>query len=154
MKLALNGALTIGTLDGANVEIKQFVGDENIFIFGLHTDQVETRRRKGLDATDAIAASPELDDVLEAIGDGDFSPLDRRRFSGLVEDLRYRDPYMVAADFTAYREAQGQVDMLWRDPAAWGRAAALNIARVGWFSADRTISEYAREIWHTPLTPV
>ncbi|HEX3864322.1 MAG TPA: glycogen/starch/alpha-glucan phosphorylase [Stellaceae bacterium] len=151
MKLALNGALTIGTLDGANVEIRECVGDPNIFIFGLRADEVEARRRSGLDASDAIARSGELSAVLDAIGDGLFSPDDRGRFRTIADGLRYVDPYMVAADFAAYRAAQAEVEALWRRPAAWGRAAALNIARVGWFSADRTIAEYASEIWGTPL---
>ncbi len=152
MKLALNGALTIGTLDGANVEIREHVGDENIFIFGLKAHEVEERRRRrGFDAQDAIAASPELADVIDAIGDGDFSPDDLGRFRSLADGLRYTDPYMTAADFASYRAAQDRVDALWREPAAWGRTAALNIARVGWFSADRTIAEYAADIWNIPL---
>jgi glycogen phosphorylase len=151
MKLALNGALTIGTLDGANVEIRERVGDENIVIFGLKAEEVAARRRQhGLDAADAIAASPELAEILDAIESGAFSPDDPDRFRGLVESLRYADPYMVAVDFAAYRAAQAEIDRLWHQPALWGRAAAMNIARVGWFSADRTIAEYAADIWHVP----
>jgi starch phosphorylase len=153
MKLALNGALTIGTLDGANVEIRERVGEDNIFIFGLRADEVEVRRKAGLDASDAIAGSAELAAVIDAISTGVFSPDDPARFRGLADNLRYADPYMVTADFAAYRRAQSEVDTLWRWPTAWGRAAALNIARVGWFSADRTITEYAREIWDVPVTP-
>jgi starch phosphorylase len=153
MKLALNGALTIGTFDGANIEIREHVGAENIVIFGLKAEEVEARRRQhGLDAADAIAASPELAEILDAIESGAFSSDDPGRFRGLVDSLRYGDPYMVAADFTAYRAAQAEIDALWRRPLAWGRAAMLNIARVGWFSADRTIAEYAADIWHVPLT--
>jgi starch phosphorylase len=151
MKLALNGALTIGTLDGANIEIRDHVGAENIFIFGLRADEVEARRRRSLDARDAIAASPELASALEAIAWGEFSPDDRARFRHIADQIRYVDPYMIAADFASYRQAQAAVDALWRDPAAWGRAAALNIARVGWVSADRTIAEYAADIWDVPL---
>jgi glycogen phosphorylase len=151
MKLALNGALTIGTLDGANVEIREHVGADNIFIFGLTAEEVEERRQHGLDAGDAIAASPELAEAIAAIGDGAFSPDDPDRFRHIADGLRYVDPYMTAADFAAYRTAQAEVEALWRRPAAWGRAAALNIARVGWFSADRTIAEYADDIWHVPL---
>src|SRR5262249_48734108 len=143
--------ITIGTLDGANVEIREHVGADNIFIFGLTAEEVEARRREGLDAGDAIAASPELAQVIDAIADGDFSPDDWDRFRTIADRLRYGDPYMVAADFAAYRAAQAKVDALWRQPAAWGRAAALNIARIGWFSADRTIAEYASDIWHVPL---
>src|SRR5438128_8100488 len=151
MKLALNGALTIGTLDGANIEIREQVGEDNIFIFGLRAEEVETRRRNGLDASDAVAASPELAEVLDAIGGGAFSPDDPLRFRSVADRVRYVDPYMVAADFAAYRAAQAEVDALWRRPEAWGRAAALNIAHMGWFSADRTIAEYAADIWGIPL---
>jgi glycogen phosphorylase len=152
MKLALNGALTIGTLDGANVEIRECVGARNIFIFGLTAEEVEIRRReKGLDASDAIAASPQLARAIEAIAGGDFSPDDPGRFRHIADGLRYVDPYMVAADFAAYRAAQEEAEALWRRPLAWGRAAALNTARVGWFSADRTIAEYAADIWGIPL---
>ncbi len=151
MKFALNGAVTIGTLDGANVEIRDFVGEENIFIFGLKAEEVEARRQRGLDAGDAIDASPELGAAIAAIGNGEFSPDDRGRFRHIADGLRHVDPYMVAADFAAYRAAQAEVDLLWRMPSAWGRAAALNIARIGWFSADRTIAEYASDIWHIPL---
>jgi glycogen phosphorylase len=151
MKLALNGALTIGSLDGANIEIRQHVGPENIFIFGLTAEEVEARRQRGLDAGDAIAASPELGDAIAAIGEGAFSPDDPGRFRHIADGLRYVDPYMIAADFADYRRAQAEVEALWRRKAAWGRAAALNIARMGWFSADRTIAEYAADIWHVPL---
>jgi starch phosphorylase len=151
MKLALNGALTIGTFDGANIEIREHVGAENIFIFGMRAEEVAARRRRGLDAGDAIAASPELAAVIEAIGNGAFSPDDPYRFRSIADRLRYVDPYMTAADFTAYRAAQAEVDALWRRPEAWGRAAALNIAHMGWFSADRTIAEYAADIWDIPL---
>src|SRR5437764_256685 len=115
MKLALNGALTIGTLDGANIEIREQVGEDNIFIFGLRAEEVEARRRQhGLEASDAIAASPELAAVIDAIEGGAFSPDDPGRFRGLMESLRFADPYMVAADFAAYRAAQAEIDRLWR----------------------------------------
>jgi starch phosphorylase len=152
MKLALNGALTIGTFDGANIEIREQVGDDNIFIFGLRAEEVEARRRTGLDASDAVAASSELAEVLDAIGSGVFSPDDRHRFRSVADRVRYVDPYMVAADFAAYRAAQAEVDALWRRPEEWGRLAALNIARMGWFSADRTIAKYAADVWNIPLT--
>jgi starch phosphorylase len=151
MKLALNGALTIGTLDGANIEIREHVGADTIFIFGLTAEEVVARRRRGLDAGDAIAAAPELAEALDAIAGGAFSPDDRDRFRHIADQVRYVDPYMTAADFASYRAAQAEVDALWHRPAAWGRAAALNIARVGWFSSDRTIAEYAADIWNVPL---
>ena len=151
MKLALNGALTIGTFDGANIEICEHVGEENIFIFGLRAAQVAERRRRGLDATEIIAASPDFSDVVDAVATGCFSPEDPHRFAGLVNILRYSDPYMVAADFDAYREAQREIDELWSSPPKWCRAALLNIAGMGWFSSDRAIAEYAEEIWDIPV---
>src|ERR1700745_575148 len=114
MKLALNGALTIGTLDGANIEIRDHVGDENIFIFGLRAEEVAARRQCALNATGAIAASPDLRDAIEAVATGSFSAGDRDRFAGLMHTLRYADHYMVAADFDAYCAAQRKVDALWQ----------------------------------------
>ncbi|WP_372617419.1 glycogen/starch/alpha-glucan phosphorylase [Falsiroseomonas sp.] len=151
MKFALNGALTIGTLDGANVEIKQHVGDENIFIFGLTTDQVEENRRKGWRGEVAIERSRRLEEALEQVEKGVFSPDDCDRYRDLVAGLRAADWFMVAADFDSYYETQRQVEERWRDPAGWGRSAVLNTANVGWFSSDRTIAEYAEEIWNVPV---
>ena len=151
MKLALNGALTIGTFDGANIEIGEHVGVENIFIFGLRAAGVAERRRRGLDATEIIAASPDLSGVVDAVATGCFSPGDPHRFTGLVNILRYSDPYMIAADFDAYREAQRGVDELWQSPPKWCRAALLNIAGMSWFSSDRAIAQYAEDIWHIPV---
>jgi starch phosphorylase len=151
MKLALNGALTIGTLDGANIEIRERVGAENFFLFGLTAAEVDARRRDGSDAIACINASPVLARTLDAVGSGVFSPDDRTRYRDLIDDLRHRDYFMVAADFDAYRSAQGAVEALWRNPAAWSRAAILNTARVGWFSSDRAIRDYAGEIWRTTV---
>jgi starch phosphorylase len=147
MKLALNGAITIGTLDGANVEIRERVGAENIVIFGLTAAEVERRRHEGLDATAAIAASPALTKALDALGSGAFSPDDRSRYAVLVTELRHHDFFMVCADFDAYRAAQRTVDTLWGQPSAWWRSSILNTAGVGWFSADRAVGEYAGEVW-------
>ncbi len=152
MKLALNGALTIGTLDGANIEIREHVGEDNIFIFGLVAEEVAARRREGIAATAAIAASHTLAEVLSALESGVFSPDDRSRYRGLVDALRHHDHFMVTADFDAYRAAQREVGALWRDPNAWWHRAILNTARMGWFSADRAIRDYAREIWHAVPT--
>jgi starch phosphorylase len=150
MKLALNGALTIGTLDGANVEISERVGADNVFIFGLTAPEVADRMRRGVGGAETVAASPVLGDVVQAIASGAFSPDDPSRFQPLVDALLGRDPYMVAADFDAYCAAQRAVDALWSDPAAWWRASVLNTARMAWFSSDRTIREYAEDIWQVP----
>lgn len=147
MKFALNGALTIGTLDGANIEIRDHVGPDNIFIFGLTAAQVEERRRHGIDATSTIASSPRLTQVLDALGSGVFSPDDRQRYAGLVDVLRHHDYFQVTSDFDDYYRAQDEVSALWRDPTRWWEKAILNTARMGWFSADRAIREYAEEIW-------
>jgi glycogen phosphorylase len=151
MKLALNGALTIGTLDGANVEIRDHVGAENIFIFGLHADEVEERRRSGLNAMDVITASPDLHMAIEALEAGSFTAGDPNRFAELAYMLRYSDPYMVAADFDAYCEAQSRLDQLWQFPPLWRNAAVSNIAGMSWFSSDRAIAEYASDIWDIPI---
>ncbi|WP_174300051.1 glycogen/starch/alpha-glucan phosphorylase [Caulobacter sp. S45] len=147
MKLALNGALTIGTLDGANIEIRDRVGPDNIFIFGLTADEVAGRRQAGYHPADCIAQSRELSQALTAIASGVFSPDDPARYSGLVAELYNDDRFMLCADFDAYTRAQREVDALWRTPAAWWSKAIRNTAGVGWFSSDRTISEYARDIW-------
>ena len=151
MKLALNGALTIGTLDGANIEIRDHVGAANILIFGLRAEEVVARRAEGLDAGEAIAASPALAGVLEDLENGVFSPEEPDRFAGLAEALRCADPYMVAADFASYAAAQARIDGLWRDEPLWRRMCLLNIAGMGWFSSDRAIAEYAEDIWNVPV---
>jgi starch phosphorylase len=153
MKLALNGALTIGTLDGANVEILDRVGPDNIFIFGMTASEVEERRANGLSARDVIAASPKLHEVLDAVASGVFSPDDTARYRGLVDILTDHDHFLVSSDFDAYYAAQRRVDAHWHDRSAWLRSSILNTARVGWFSSDRTISEYAEEIWNVPVRP-
>ena len=151
MKLALNGALTIGTLDGANVEILDRVGPDNIFIFGMTAAEVEQRRASGMTPRDVIAGSPQLAEVLEAVSSGVFSPDDTTRYRGFVEDLTHHDHFLVTADFDAYYAAQRKVDAHWHDRAGWWRSSILNTARVGWFSSDRTIGEYASEIWNVPV---
>jgi len=150
MKLALNGALTIGTLDGANIEIRDHVGADNMFIFGLKAEEVAARRSRGIDAGDVIAASPILSEVLDAVQSGVFSPDERDRYRGLVDSLRYHDYFMVCADFDSYYATQRGVAALWSRPDAWWRSAIMNTAGVGWFSSDRSIREYASEIWHVP----
>jgi len=151
MKLALNGALTIGTLDGANVEIREHVGDGDIFIFGLRAEQVNARRAELMDATATIAASPALAEVLEAIESGVFSPDDPDRYKPIVQSLRHNDYFLVTADFDDYYRPQRLVDERWRDRAAWTASAVRNTANMGWFSSDRTIAEYAEDVWNVPV---
>jgi starch phosphorylase len=147
MKFALNGALTIGTLDGANVEIRDHVGADNIIIFGLTAEEVAERRRNGYNPRELIERSPELSQALAAIASGVFSPDDRDRYAGLVGGLYEHDWFMVAADFDSYTDAQREIDELWRRPRDWYAKAIRNTANMGWFSSDRTIRQYASEIW-------
>ncbi|HEV7599306.1 MAG TPA: glycogen/starch/alpha-glucan phosphorylase, partial [Bradyrhizobium sp.] len=153
MKLALNGALTIGTLDGANLEIRDHVGAENIAIFGMEAMDVVVRRKQGLDATDVITRSPHLSRAIHAIESGAFSPDDPSRFESVAHALRHLDHYMVSADFDAYFNAQRGIDARWQVVPAWTRASILNVARMPWFSSDRTIREYAKDIWNVPVKP-
>ncbi|MEP9370955.1 glycogen/starch/alpha-glucan phosphorylase [Mesorhizobium sp. KR1-2] len=150
MKFALSGALTIGTLDGANVEIREHVGADNIFIFGLTAQEVAERRNGGYAPRAMIEASPELSQALAAISSGVFSPDDPSRYRDLISELYDNDWFMVAADFDAYAAAQRQVDAVWRDSPDWNARAIRNVARMGWFSSDRTIRQYANEIWNVP----
>jgi starch phosphorylase len=150
MKFALNGALTIGTLDGANVEISERVGLENIFIFGLRADEAGPLRRDGFDARAAVAASPDLEGVIDAISAGVFSPDEPDRYRGLIDGLLAHDHFLVTADFDSYVKAQRQVAARWGQPGEWWRSAVLNTANVAWFSSDRTIREYADEVWNLP----
>ena len=148
MKLALNGALTIGTDDGANIEIRQAVGDEHIFIFGHDARQVAALREGGYQPLRLHDESAALRAVLQAIGGGAFSPNEPARYRGVVDALLWGgDHYQLLADYDAYVQAQTRVDTLFRDPQAWARSAVLNVAGMGMFSADRTIRDYAREIW-------
>ena len=144
---ALNGALTIGTLDGANIEIRDRVGADNMVIFGLTADEVAANRLQGHNPRSIIEKSRELSQALSAIASGVFSPDDPKRYAGLIGGLYEHDWFMVAADFDSYAAAQRSVDQRWTDPAAWQAAAVRNVANVGWFSSDRTIREYAKDIW-------
>jgi starch phosphorylase len=132
------------------VEIREQVGEENIFIFGLTAAEVEERRRQGISGRAAIEASPVLRETLDAIGSGVFSPGEPGRFAELVDVLTNYDHFLVTADFDSYYASQRAVGELWRRPPAWWKASALNTARMGWFSSDRTIREYAQEIWEVP----
>ena len=147
MKLGMNGALTVGTLDGANIEIGEAVGWENIFIFGLTAGEVAATRAAGHSPERCIAADPRLAEVLEQIASGLFSPDDPSRHAALVDNLRKHDWFMVTADFSAYWNVQRRIDAVWQDRDGWNRRAVLNTARMGWFSSDRTIRGYARDIW-------
>jgi len=147
MKFALNGALTIGTLDGANVEMRDWVGADNIQIFGMTAEEVSWARAEGHNPRAIIEGSRELAQALHAIGSGVFSPDDPSRFSSLVDGLYQHDWFMVAGDFDAYANAQREVDRIWSDEKQWWSKAIRNTARMGWFSSDRTIRQYAKEIW-------
>jgi starch phosphorylase len=153
MKLALNGALTIGTLDGANVEILEHVGAESIFIFGLNAEEANARRAAAVGAHEALAASTTLRGVLDEVASGAFSRHDPGRYKSLVASLVNEDRFLVATDFDEYVAAQARVDRAWSDPQAWWRASVQNTAHVGWFSSDRSIRDYAETIWRVPLSP-
>jgi glycogen phosphorylase len=147
MKFALNGALTLGTLDGANIEIRDAVGAENFFLFGLTADEVEATLARGYRPRRLVESDPELKAVLELLSTGFFSPEDRSAFRPLVDALLNEDRFLVLADFRAYVEAQDRVAQAYVKTTDWTRMAILNMARVGRFSSDRTIREYARDIW-------
>ena len=155
MKLALNGALTIGTLDGANVEIKEEVGDENIFICGMTVEEVEALWKKGYNPQDFLAADEELKAVVDWVGSNYFTPDEPHGvFTMLRDNLIYSDPFLCLPDFRSYSDAQERVNKAFLDKSRWAEMAILNTARMGKFSSDRTIAEYAREIWHLDPMPV
>ncbi|HSN99922.1 MAG TPA: glycogen/starch/alpha-glucan phosphorylase [Candidatus Nanopelagicales bacterium] len=147
MKLAMNGALTVGTLDGANIEIREAVGPENFFLFGLTADEVEAKRAARITGSAAYEADPVIREVIDLIASGFFCPDDRSLFQPLLDGLLGLDPYLTLTDFGAYAACQREVEAAYADQAGWTRKAALNIARMGAFSSDRTIREYGREIW-------
>jgi starch phosphorylase len=147
MKFMANGAITIGTMDGANVEMHKEVGADNIVIFGLTTDQVNEKRAKGEVPRSAIDASPRLKEALESISSGVFSPDDPNRYRDLIGGLYDHDWFMVARDFDAYVAAQAEVDAIWLDKKRWNAMAIRNTAHMGFFSSDRTIRQYAQDIW-------
>ena len=155
MKFAMNGALTIGTLDGANVEIREEVGADNFFLFGLTVDEVKALRARGYDPWELYRSDRELKAVLDAIASGTFSPAEPRLFQPIVDSLlNGGDTWLVLADFRAYLEAQERVSKAWLDVESWTRKAILNVARTGKFSSDRTIRQYAEEIWRVGPLPV
>jgi starch phosphorylase len=154
MKLALNGALTIGTDDGANIEIRENVGDENIFIFGLRTPEVQALRASGYQPMRLYEGNAQLRSVLDAIAGGAFSPDEPGRYRGLVDSLLWGgDHYLLLADYASYVEAQARVDALYRQPADWCARAIANVAGMGVFSSDHTIRAYATQIWGVAPNP-
>ncbi len=150
MKFALNGAITIGTWDGANIEMAQAMGEENMFVFGLRADAVVRMKSLGYDAGLYVDENLQLRAVVQAIAGGKFSPGEHGRYRGLIDGLLHRDTYMLMADFADYVATQQRVDALYRDPPAWATRALLNTAAMGAFSSDRTIREYVEKVWTAP----
>jgi starch phosphorylase len=154
MKFALNGALTIGTLDGANIEIRQAVGTDNFFAFGLQSDEVARLKAQGYAPHSFYQANAHLRHTIDLIQSGTFSHGDRGLFNPLIQSLLSSDPYMVMADFEAYVECQTKVDELFLQPDKWVRKSILNVARMGFFSSDRAIRQYCEDIWHVDPLPI
>ena len=154
MKFAMNGALTIGTLDGANVEIREAVGAENFFLFGMTVQEVQWRLANGYQPYDHYQSDEELRAVIEAIANGTFSNGDRELFKTIIDNLLGPDPYMLLADYRSYIECQEEAGRVWRHPERWTRSSILNVARMGRFSSDRSIHDYCRDIWHAEPVPI
>ncbi|MFN8096618.1 MAG: glycogen/starch/alpha-glucan phosphorylase, partial [Vicinamibacteria bacterium] len=154
MKFSLNGALTIGTLDGANVEIREDVGPENFFLFGLTVEEVAALRARGYRPRDHYERDEELRSALDRIGSGFYSNGDASLFRPLVDSLLNDDPFLLLADFRAYVDAQDAVSRAWRDEEHWTRMSILNVARMGRFSSDRSIRDYCRLIWDVEPQPI
>ncbi len=147
MKFSLNGALTIGTLDGANVEIREEVGAENFFLFGLNAAQVQSEKSVGYSPRTIYENNDILHEVIDFIASGALAGGDKDLFRPIVDNLLWHDPFLVLADYQNYIECQNQVSALWRDQQAWTRKSILNVARMGKFSSDRSIRDYCREVW-------
>ncbi|MEK6728997.1 MAG: glycogen/starch/alpha-glucan phosphorylase, partial [Planctomycetota bacterium] len=155
MKFTLNGALTIGTLDGANIEIKNEVGDDNIFIFGMTVEEIKQLKEKGYSPYNYYQKNPELKEVIDMIGNGHFSPQQPYVFRPIVDSLLYQgDQYFLLADFASYVNCQERVSRLYRDHEEWTKKSILNVARIGVFSSDRSIREYAQKVWGVSSSPV
>ena len=154
MKFALNGALTIGTLDGANVEILELVGRENFFLFGLDEKQVTETQERGYQPGSYYESDPLLRQALDAIASGQYSEGDTAAFGNVVDQLLNHDPFLVLADFSSYLKAQDRAEQAYRDADGWARSAILNVARTGFFSSDRSIRDYLDRIWHAQPVPV
>jgi len=149
MKFAMNGALTIGTLDGANVEIREEVGADNFFLFGLTTPEVEARKREGYNPRAFYDTNSNLREVLDSLSSGEFSHGDRNLFEPLVSSLLNHDDYMLLADYRSYIDCQDRVGEAYKDQEGWTRMSILNVARIGKFSSDRSIRDYCSDIWKT-----
>src|SRR5690606_2839854 len=155
MKLSLNGALTVGTWDGANIEIAQHVGEENSFIFGHRTGELAELRLNGYNPQTYVEKTKGLQLVLEAIRDNIFDPSQPDLFKELYNDLtEYGDHYFYLADFDSYVKCQEKVSKLYATESAWAEMAIINVARMGWFSSDRSIQDYSDDIWHLEHTPI
>ncbi len=154
MKFMMNGALTIGTLDGANIEIREEVGAENFFLFGLDAAEARRVQAGGYRPSEVIESSERLQTVVRLLENGFFNPDQRELHAGIARYLREYDPYLVCADFDAYCDAQDQASAAYADPERWWRMAAKNIATSGKFSSDRTIRGYSDEIWRLDPTPI
>jgi starch phosphorylase len=148
----MNGALTIGTLDGANIEIREEVGPENFFLFGLTAEEVVERKAHGYRSWDYYQANPQLQEVIDLIGSGHFSHGDPDLFKPLLDKLLFNDPFLLFADYQLYIDCQEQVSQAYRDQDHWSRMSILNAARTGKFSSDRSIREYCQNIWN--VSPV
>jgi starch phosphorylase len=151
MKFSMNGALTIGTLDGANVEIMQEVGEENFFLFGLKVDEVNQLKSSGYNPADYLQGNSELKEVIDLINSGHFSPGNPGLFKPLTDALVYHDEYMLFADYASYIACQDRVNQVWQNQELWTRMSILNVARMGKFSSDRSIRDYCRDVWHIDL---
>ncbi|MBU1420461.1 MAG: glycogen/starch/alpha-glucan phosphorylase, partial [Proteobacteria bacterium] len=154
MKFSMNGALTIGTLDGANVEIREEVGAENFFLFGLNVEKVMKLQASGYDPMDYYKRNDELKSVIDLITSGHFSHGDQELFRPLVDSLLYDDQYMVFADYQDYIDCQERVGKAFQDKKEWTRMSILNTARMGKFSSDRSITDYNKKIWEVQPFPV
>ena len=147
MKFALNGALTIGTWDGANIEMAKAMGEDNIFVFGLRADAVEALKAEGYEPSRYIQRDPALARAVASIASGEFSPCDPQRYRHITDELQRRDGYLLMADFGDYVQAQARVDTLFGTPARWTECVVANIAAMGEFSSDRTVREYVDRVW-------
>jgi starch phosphorylase len=149
MKFAMNGALTIGTLDGANVEIREEVGEENFFLFGMTVEEVQQKKASGHDPLSYYQSNAMLREVLDSLVSGEFSHGDKTLFQPLVDSLLHKDEYMLLADYQPFIDCQDRVSEVYKDAARWARMSILNVARMGKFSSDRAIRDYCADIWKT-----